>query len=70
MSFHDCSEILRVVDSLQLTAEKKVATPADWKVSMPKHLLGFDLNTVKPCLSGFLDYPDFFSGPNLVMNIY
>ncbi|XP_029198517.2 peroxiredoxin-6-like [Acropora millepora] len=24
-------EILRVVDSLQLTAEKKVATPADWK---------------------------------------
>ena len=27
------SEILRVVDSLQLTANKKVATPADWKVS-------------------------------------
>lgn len=25
-------EILRVVDSLQLTAGKKVATPADWKV--------------------------------------
>ncbi|MED6273647.1 Peroxiredoxin-6 [Characodon lateralis] len=24
-------EILRVVDSLQLTAEKRVATPADWK---------------------------------------
>ena len=24
-------EILRVIDSLQLTAEKKVATPADWK---------------------------------------
>ena len=23
-----------------------------------------------PRLSGFLDYPDFFSGPNLVMNIY
>ena len=22
-----------------------------------------------PRLSGFLDYPDFFSGPNLVMNI-
>ena len=21
-------------------------------------------------LSGFLDYPDFFSGPNLVINIY
>lgn len=28
------SEILRVVDSLQLTATKKVATPADWKVSV------------------------------------
>jgi len=26
--------------------------------------------TVEPLLSGFLDYPDFFSGPNLVMNIY
>lgn len=25
-------EILRVVDSLQLTAGKRVATPADWKV--------------------------------------
>ena len=23
-----------------------------------------------PRLSGFFDYPDFFSGPNLVMNIY
>ena len=23
-----------------------------------------------PRLSGFLDYPDFFSGPNLVMIIY
>ncbi|KAE9551730.1 hypothetical protein FO519_005063 [Halicephalobus sp. NKZ332] len=26
-------EILRVLDSLQLTAQKKVATPADWKAS-------------------------------------
>jgi hypothetical protein len=26
------SEILRVVDSLQLTEMKKVATPVDWKV--------------------------------------
>ena len=26
--------------------------------------------TVKPRLSRFLEYPDFFSGPNLVMNIY
>lgn len=25
-------EILRVIDSLQLTAQKKVATPVDWKV--------------------------------------
>ena len=24
----------------------------------------------EPRLSGFLDYPDFFSGPDLVMNIY
>jgi alkyl hydroperoxide reductase subunit AhpC len=27
-----CSEILRVIDSVQLTAKYKVATPADWKV--------------------------------------
>jgi len=27
----DFSEILRVIDSLQLTAKHKVATPADWK---------------------------------------
>lgn len=26
------SEILRVIDSLQLTVHKKVATPADWEV--------------------------------------
>jgi hypothetical protein len=30
------SEILRVVDSLQLTAHKKVATPADWEVILKK----------------------------------
>ena len=33
--FFYCSEILRVIDSLQLTAIKKVATPADWKVTIP-----------------------------------
>ena len=26
--------------------------------------------TVEPRLSGFLDYPDFFCGPNFVLNIY
>lgn len=26
-------ELLRVIDSLQLTAQKKVATPVDWKVT-------------------------------------
>lgn len=31
-------EILRVVISLQLTAEKRVATPVDWKVKLPKEL--------------------------------
>ena len=25
-------EVLRVIDSLQLTAQKKVATPVDWQV--------------------------------------
>lgn len=29
---YHCSEVLRVVDSLQLTVNKRVATPADWKV--------------------------------------
>ena len=28
------------------------------------------INTVEPQLSGILDYLDFFSGPNFVMNIY
>ena len=28
----DFSEILRVIDSLQLTAYKRVATPANWQV--------------------------------------
>lgn len=32
-------EILRVVDSLQLTAYKKVATPVDWKVRRGAELL-------------------------------
>lgn len=27
-------ELLRVIDSLQLTAKKKVATPVDWKVNI------------------------------------
>ena len=31
--FFNCSEIIRVIDSLQLTAYKKVATPANWNVS-------------------------------------
>lgn len=30
-------EILRAVDSLQLTASKRVATPADWKVRPSSH---------------------------------
>lgn len=29
-------ELLRVIDSLQLTAKKKVATPVDWKVKPGK----------------------------------
>ena len=32
------SEILRVIDSLQLTVNKKVATPANWTVSHPQCL--------------------------------
>lgn len=39
-SSHD-SEIIRVLDSLQLTATKKVATPADWKVSKLKETVKF-----------------------------
>lgn len=31
------SEVLRVIDSLQLTVEKKVATPADWMVCNTTH---------------------------------
>jgi len=35
-----------------------------------EHIVEVIVNTVKPQLSGFLDYPDFFSSPNFVMNIY
>ena len=37
--FNSSSELLRVIDSLQLTATKKVATPADWEVCMVEQLL-------------------------------
>ena len=33
------SELLRVIDSLQLTATKKVATPADWEVSLTLQII-------------------------------
>ena len=34
--------------------------------NQPEHYI----YTVEPRLSGFLDYPDFFCGPNFVRNIY
>lgn len=34
-------EVIRVVDSLQLTVKRKVATPADWKVGI------FELHSAK-----------------------
>ena len=37
------SEILRVIDSLQLTVNKKVATPADWTVGVWKTSLHYKL---------------------------
>jgi hypothetical protein len=41
------SEILRAVDSLQLTEKKKVATPADWKVRVINinHIYSLTLTT-------------------------
>lgn len=33
-------ELLRVIDSLQLTAQKKVATPVDWKVHLQSLMTG------------------------------
>ena len=32
----DFDEILRVIDSIQLTAKHKVATPANWKRGIPR----------------------------------
>jgi hypothetical protein len=55
------SEILRAIDSLQLTEKKRVATPADWKVSdinlnpIYQHSLIFvlpDRDTKLQCLGG------------------
>ncbi|XP_038124616.1 peroxiredoxin-6-like [Cyprinodon tularosa] len=46
------SEILRVVDSLQLTAERRVATPAEWKpgdcVMVPPNMPEEDAATLFP----------------------
>ena len=36
-------ELLRVIDSLQLTAKHKVATPADWKQRRGRH------HRARPC---------------------
>jgi len=37
LKFHlNCSEIIRVIESLQLTQKYKVATPVDWKVGLRK----------------------------------
>ena len=45
-------EILRVIDSLQLTAAKKVATPVDWKqggscMVSSEGLLSYEGNSLK-----------------------
>jgi len=45
------SELLRVIDSLQMTATKKVATPADWEVRMTKKVL---LNSLIKSLHSFI----------------
>ena len=38
LSLSHCSEVLCVIDSLQLTASEKVATPANWTMSDPPPL--------------------------------
>ena len=71
-----------VVDQLKLNAKNKNTTKSTqtwlnvwgkWanerKFNPKMEDENEDLDTVEPRLSGFLDYPDFFPGPNLVMNI-
>lgn len=53
--FSSTSELLRVIDSLQMTASKKVATPADWEVRMTeKVLLNSFVNKVPSFFHSFI----------------
>uniref|UniRef100_A0A7N5JU44 Peroxiredoxin-6 n=1 Tax=Ailuropoda melanoleuca TaxID=9646 RepID=A0A7N5JU44_AILME len=55
-------EILRVITSLQLTAEKRVATPVDWKVKMLKgQILTFPAR-LKGLVSKWLSSGSLFHG--------
>ena len=47
-----CSEILRVIDSLQLTAFKKVATPANWTVSCKSFCAVFSPSKIQGMAGG------------------
>ena len=59
-----------MADIVQGSFVRKVDNASHWINLYPvDNSIDFP-NTVEPRLSGFLDYPDFFSGPNLVMNIY
>lgn len=50
------NEILRVIDSLQLTAKKKVATPVDWKVNI--ETVCVTLGNKKICIAFLIDGSD------------
>ncbi|KAM7378952.1 hypothetical protein PAMP_004537 [Pampus punctatissimus] len=54
------NEILRVVDSLQLTAGRRVATPADWQLTTKKR----DLTCFQPSKKNPISFP-FWSSSSL-----
>ena len=55
---------------LSLVAQSNFEFVADGTDALNRKFRTVEPRLSGPRLSGFLDYPDFFSGPNLVMNIY
>jgi len=60
-----CMQFYVGVNGMNLTKNDDII----WRLPVKMGSSLADNTTVEPRFSGFLDYPDFFSSPNFVMNI-